>query len=261
MTPLTGGASAYAAGSLQTRSSGHTSTPGSAGHPIAKGPIGEHHRRARVGEHPFDARPRVVRIERQIRATGLEGGEHRDHQVERAIEVQADERVGAHAHRLQPVRHPVGASIQLRERDGILAAHHREGIRRAPRLRLDELVNARGLMRRVGRVPFADHADALARREHGQPGQTGVEALDERAEKRLERGAEPPGRRRGHAPAVEQEHPGELPTRLLQTADRAGPAFPRGTSRRRPSRDRRRDPAAPRTSGLRPSASRWPARR
>ena len=71
------------------------------------------HRRAGIFEHEGQALARVVGIERQIGAAGLEDADEPDHHVERALDAKPDHDLGADAERAQVMRQLIGARIEL----------------------------------------------------------------------------------------------------------------------------------------------------
>ncbi len=75
--------------------------------------IREQHRDARVGQHEREPVRGIAGVERQVGATGLEHGEQRHHQLDRALHVHAHDHVRADAELAQPPGEPVGPAVQL----------------------------------------------------------------------------------------------------------------------------------------------------
>ena len=65
---------------------------------------------AGVGQHEGEALGGIVRIERQVGAAGLEDAEERDQHVERALDAEAHDGLGADAEPTQMMRELVGAA-------------------------------------------------------------------------------------------------------------------------------------------------------
>ena len=74
----------------------------------------DQHACAGIREHEGQPLLRVVRIERQISAAGLEDAKQPDDHVERALKAQPHHRLRANAQRAQMMRQLVGAPIELR---------------------------------------------------------------------------------------------------------------------------------------------------
>ncbi len=134
--------------------------------PPGRRALRQHDRRSRVGEDLALALGRIVGIERQVGAAGLEDGEQADSQSGGALGGDGDQRFRSDAERAQPACQQVGAGVQLGEGEalagGAAAAaavsvlHDRHRRRRAAHLALDELVEAeRGPVRDRGVVPLA----------------------------------------------------------------------------------------------------------
>jgi hypothetical protein len=84
----------------------------------------------------------VARIERQVRPAGLEGGQERDHQLDRALQADADQRLRPDPEGAQAVRELTGARVErpVAQAGGLVGDGDRIG--RARDLGLDELVEA-----------------------------------------------------------------------------------------------------------------------
>ena len=126
-------------------------------------------RRAGILQHVGEPFGRIVGIERQIGAAGLEDGEQRNHHVERAFEAQSHHHLRPDPAAAQMMRQPVGALLQLRIGEARVATHQ-GGRRGRPRhLRAEQLRNGgrRHRMRRV--VPLPQQRVALVRRQDVEP--------------------------------------------------------------------------------------------
>ncbi len=84
-----------------------------ANQPPGQALLGKQHGGARVLEHDRDALRRIVWIDRHIGGAGLEDRQQPDDQVGRALHIDADERLDAHALLLQNMRKLVGALVEL----------------------------------------------------------------------------------------------------------------------------------------------------
>ena len=83
------------------------------GQPIEQRRVRDQHRRAGILEHEGQALGRIVGIERQIGAAGLEDAEQPDQHRGRALDAEPDHGLGADAERAQMMRQLVGARIEL----------------------------------------------------------------------------------------------------------------------------------------------------
>ena len=79
------------------------------GEPIEQRRMGDQHGRARILQHEGEALGRIVGIERQIGAAGLEDAEQPDHHLERALDAQPHHGLGADPEAAQMMRQLVGA--------------------------------------------------------------------------------------------------------------------------------------------------------
>ena len=64
-----------------------------------------------------------MRVERHVGPAGLHHTEHGDDELEGLVHVDPDERPGPTPSRMQPVREPVRALVQLRERQPVAVEH------------------------------------------------------------------------------------------------------------------------------------------
>ena len=156
-------------------------------------------RGARIGEHEGEALGRVVGVERQIGAAGLEDAEERDQHVERALQAEPDHDLGAHPVRAQMMRELARARIEFAIAQPRMLAHHRGGLRarRPPGRQTAPAGWARDRARGV--VPRAQDAMALIRRQDVQPPDRRIGI----ANRRLQQPDEPP-RQRLHAGLIKQ---------------------------------------------------------
>ena len=90
---------------------------------------------AGIGQHEGQPLARIVRIERQIGAAGLEDAEQPDHHLGRALDAQPHHGLGADAEALQMMRQPVGVGVERRVGQRAILEHHRDRVRRAHSLR------------------------------------------------------------------------------------------------------------------------------
>ncbi len=132
---------------------------------------GDEHARARVLQHGHEALAGVRRVQRHVRAAGLEDGDEGDNQFQRAVHAQRHARVGGHTQAAQMPRELVGARVELpvgelrvAELDGDLvgeAGHH-----------LSEDLGQGGATRVLGGggVPLHQHPLAHLGRQRGPGG-------------------------------------------------------------------------------------------
>ncbi len=130
----------------------------------------QQHADAAVDHHVGQSLGRIGTVQRHVGGARLEDAQERHHHVQRALQAQADPRLGADAARPQEVGEPMGPLHQLRVREGAaLRGHHRQGIGRARRLGLDERGDAgvagRSLARRI---PLHHHPLLLLGGQQGQ---------------------------------------------------------------------------------------------
>ena len=142
--------------------------------------------RSRVGEHEGEALWRVVRVERQVGGAGLEDAEERDHHVERALDAEPDDGLGAGAERAQMVGELVRADVELAVAQRLVVEHERDGVGRAGGLFGEQLRDGGVRNGTRGVVPGGEDGAALVRRQN-------VEAADRRVGRR-HCGGEQPGR-------------------------------------------------------------------
>ncbi len=109
---------------------------------------GQHCARAAVLQQEGQAFAGQFRIQRHIRRAGLERGEHRDHLLDAARQVQGDSTLHTDAGAAQTLGEPIGAAIQFGIAQGALSFAHRDGIGCALYLRFEQGVDAGGRWKR-----------------------------------------------------------------------------------------------------------------
>ena len=106
------GCRAIAGQSASSRTTLRAGAPASAGQPVEQRLLRHQHRRAGVRQHERQPLRRVVRVERQIGAAGLEDAEQPDHHLGRALDAQPDHDLGPDAEAAQMMRQPVGVRVE-----------------------------------------------------------------------------------------------------------------------------------------------------
>ena len=91
---------------------------------------------AGVGQHERQSLGWILGVERQIGRARFQRSEEGDHQLQRALHADADDRLRPDALSLQPVGQLVRAGLQLGVAQPFRIALHRDGGRRAYRLLL-----------------------------------------------------------------------------------------------------------------------------
>lgn len=114
---------------------------------------------------------REQRIDRQVRGPGLENAEHRDDQVQRPFQAQADDVLPAYALPAQPVGQPVGTLLQFPVGQLLLVADDGDGVGRAIGLALEEFVQT------AGGGAFVGHRDIPFSRERGASGARSISVM------------------------------------------------------------------------------------
>jgi hypothetical protein len=143
--------------------------------------LGQQHRGGGVGEHEAQAVERVVGIERQVGAAGLEDGEDADHHGGGTLDADRHHGFGPDAEAAQAMGQAVGARAQGAEGEALAAVgDHRQGAGGAARLLGDELVQAAVLRSRgVAGSRLAEVAGGVVPLQElvafgaAQPGQVG----------------------------------------------------------------------------------------
>ena len=106
---------------------------------------------AGVVEHEGEAVGRVVGVERDVGAAGLEDGQQGDDHVDGPGRAEADEGLGADAQGAEAAGEPVGAGVELAVGERSLAVGDGDGLRSPVGLRLDPAMGAPQLRRRPAR--------------------------------------------------------------------------------------------------------------
>src|SRR5213594_3158765 len=83
-----------------------------------------------------------MRLDRQVRATGLEDREHRGHPVKVALGHYGDDVFAAEAARQQRSCELIGTAVELAVGPLPVAVHGRDGVRVCPGPLLEQLVNS-----------------------------------------------------------------------------------------------------------------------
>ena len=203
-----------------------------AGSRVEQRRLGEQHRRAGIRQHEGEPLGRVVRVERQIGAAGLEDAEQPDQHRQRALDAQPHHHLGPDAERAQVMRQLVRARVELAVAQPLAPrtpprppqACARPAPRTAP-------ASVAAGDRARGVVPLPQDRAALRRRRGCRGGRS--RARD----------------RRPQPPAAARSRPRQ---RLDACRDRTGrwriPAPPRSPPASRPPRAARRGQATGRTS-------------
>src|SRR5260221_547932 len=138
-------------------------------HAIAQPPRADQHRRAGIRQHVVQALGRIFGVERQIAAAGLEDGDERNHQLQRALQAHPHHALRSHPERAQMMRKLVGARIQLRIAELFARKPTRNRVRRRRRLRRKQLRQRRTRQRTPRRGPLVQQRATLRRRQYLQP--------------------------------------------------------------------------------------------
>ena len=133
-------------------------------HPIAQRRLRDQQRRPGIRQHEAQPLARVAGIERQIAAAGLEDGDERNHQLQRALQAHAHHALRTNPPRAQVMRQLVGARIQLPIAELLTRKHNRNRVRRLGRLRRKQLRQRRTRQRTRSRVPLLQQRAPLRRR-------------------------------------------------------------------------------------------------
>ena len=128
---------------------GCRSTPSGSGSAAASALLQQHHAQARVRHHVGQPLARIVRIERQIGAAGLEDAEQPHHHLQRALGQHTDQHIGPDAQALQMMRQAVGVGVERGVAQRAVLEHHRHRVRRACRLRRKQLRQRRAAVMTV----------------------------------------------------------------------------------------------------------------
>ncbi|RMQ82266.1 hypothetical protein ALP97_05270 [Pseudomonas salomonii] len=146
----------------------------------------QHHTHTAVLQHMQQAFTRVLRVQRHIRAAGLEHGQHANHHLERALDRHTHPHFRADTARDQRMRQAIGLAIQLGIADGVFVQAQRNRLRALLHLGLEQPVNAcRRFERRATLVPGIQQVTLFCIDQHGQLRHTGVRTPDNRAQQAL----------------------------------------------------------------------------
>ncbi len=127
----------------------HTNRARVGGHRGEQVRLGEDDPCLRVLQHEGEPVGGIGRVQREVRGTGLQGGQHGDGHVQALVQAQAHRASGGHAQLHQVVRELIGPRIQLRVGERAGAVADGDCIRRTPDLGLERTVHQHG---RVGHV-------------------------------------------------------------------------------------------------------------
>ncbi|MNK62151.1 hypothetical protein D3C87_813200 [compost metagenome] len=128
----------------------------------SRGRLHQHRHRRAVPEHKVQALRRISRIQRHVRATGLENAEQPHHQIEPPLDAQRHPRIRPNALLTQVMREAVGTRIQRAIGQAVFARLHGDGVRLTPHLCFEQALHRlldRAIKRR--RVEVAEQASLL----------------------------------------------------------------------------------------------------
>ncbi len=124
---------------------------------------GQEHRGGGVLQHAGQPLRGVRRVQRHVGGARLEDAQHGGDHLRAALQAQTHARLRPHAQAAEVPRQPVGGTLQFRVGERPPAGAHRHGVRGAPRLPREALVDV--LLPRVpgaGGVPRLQHLRPLA---------------------------------------------------------------------------------------------------
>ena len=124
------------------------------GQSLEQSPLRHHDRRLGILQHEGQPFLGIRGVEREISTAGFEDAEQADHQVQGAVQTNADERVRLHAELSEMMRQLVRALVEFTIRQMLLAEDDRHGVRRARGLRFIECGDG-FLLRVSGLCPVA----------------------------------------------------------------------------------------------------------
>ena len=104
--------------------------------------LGQERRRAGVPERELQPRGGIGRVQRDVGAAGLEHAQDGSHHVRPALLADPHPHLRPHAQADEVAGQPVGALVQLAVGERLPLGDHRDGVRRALHLELEELVDA-----------------------------------------------------------------------------------------------------------------------
>src|SRR5215813_2501729 len=185
---------------------------------IAQPRLRDQHRRAGIRQHEAQTLARVAGVERQIGAAGLEDGDERNHQLQRALQAHPHHALRTNPERAQVMRQLVGATLKLPIAELLIPKHDRNRVRRLGRLRRKQLRQRRTRQRTRRRVPIPQQRATLPSRQNVQPTNRNLG----RRHRALQQPNQP-SRQRLHARPLEQvagifHHPAEPPRTPIRGA-------------------------------------------
>src|SRR3954452_25382883 len=130
---------------------------------------GGQHRGAGIREHERKPLGRIIRVERQIGAPGLEDADKPHQHRQRALDAQPHHHLGPDPERAQVMRQPARARIELAVAQPLVLEHHRVRFRRTRNLRREQLGQGRTRNRPCGRVPLPQNGATLVRAQNVEP--------------------------------------------------------------------------------------------
>src|SRR5215471_3759532 len=136
---------------------------------IAQPRRADQHRRPGIRQHEAQTLARVAGVERQIGAAGLEDGDERNHQLQRALQAHPHHPLRTNPKRAQLMRQLVGATLKLPVAELLIPKHDRNRVRRRSRLRRKQLRQRRSRQHALRRVPILQDRAPLRRRQNLQP--------------------------------------------------------------------------------------------
>jgi len=122
--------------------------------PLFEPGLRQQYRCGRVGEHVCQPFPRVLRIQRHVRASRLQDPHQPHHHLQRALDANAHQRIGPDAKYAQMMRQLIRPAIELTVGQRSVFKGHRHGLRPPSRLLLEQLMD----------TPVAHRALRLRRR-------------------------------------------------------------------------------------------------
>jgi hypothetical protein len=173
---------------------------GGARQPVRQFPVAEEERDFGILQHEAQTFGGIVGIQRNVGAAGLEDGQQADHQFDRPLQTDADERVRRHSLGDELVGQPVGVPIEIAvaERDprSVPWQHHGGTIGGRGHLGLEQIDD--GPVGRVGDEGLVPSAKLVAvlRAQQREPGDRLLRLPQRRGQQPLEVLAHPFDRRR-----------------------------------------------------------------
>src|SRR5215468_3631414 len=143
---------------------------------IAQPRRADQHRRPGIRQHEAQTLARVAGVERQIGAAGLEDGDERNHQLQRALQAHPHHPLRTNPKRAQLMRQLVGATLKLPVAELLIPKHDRNRVRRRRLVR-------RSAADRISSRPIATSgaATAASSRRTSRPARTSTLARSNRS--------------------------------------------------------------------------------